>query len=53
MTLRAFIRSNRSALHTRIDAIAPHHPRNDAELELWIMNNESLYTWARESGVHI
>ena len=56
MTMRKFIRENKQEL---IQAINRVRARNDTtkltakEIELWIMNDEGLYNWARCSGVRI
>ena len=53
MTMRDFIKNNRGELHACIDSVAPQHPKNDGELQLWINNDESLYLWAKREGVKI
>jgi len=53
MTMRDFIKNNREELHACIDSVAPQHPKNDGELQLWINNDESLYLWAKREGVKI
>lgn len=55
MTLKQFIGANRAAIDNAIyRVLAPHRPRlNDKERAQWIANDESLYTWARESGVNV
>lgn len=55
MTLKDFIRENREELDTCI-ARALDQPveeiiRNDHERRLWMLNDESLYNWARTEGV--
>lgn len=49
MTLAQFIKQHRA----EIDEITQSPIHNDEERELWIWNDEGLYQWARESGVHI
>jgi hypothetical protein len=55
VTMKAFIRANREALDAAIyRVLAPHRPRlNDRDRAQWIANDESLYQWARESGVRV
>ena len=67
MTMREFIRQNRADLDNCIDAaiyrhdgnggrgIIPDPPptRNDSDRRQWILNDESLYQWARSEGVRI
>ena len=53
MTLREFIKTNRSELHSCVDRVVPNHKRNDDELKMWILNDEGLYRWARSEGVRI
>jgi hypothetical protein len=55
MTMKKFIQANREELDNAIyRVLAPHRPRlNDRERAQWIANDESLYQWARESGVRV
>lgn len=53
MKLRDFIRENREALDKVIQRASPGAPRNDRERELWVLNNEGLYRWARSAGCRI
>ncbi len=56
MQMRQFIRENRSALDECIDRALGNDEaqgRNDEERELWVLNDESLYNWARAEGVRI
>jgi hypothetical protein len=67
MTLKAFIRENRSQLDRIINGALYRHDgrggrgtipslppsRNDEDRRAWILNDESLYNWARSSGVRI
>lgn len=47
MTMRAFIRANRAEITARTGAA------NDRERELWVLNDEGLYRWARRCGVPV
>lgn len=53
--MKKFIQANRAELDAAIYRVLdPHRPRlNDRERAQWVLNDESLYTWARESGVRI
>jgi len=52
MTMRDFIRQNRKALDEAILSACPNLPRlNDDERREWILNDETLYRWARFEGV--
>jgi hypothetical protein len=53
--MKKFIQRNRQELDNAIyRVLAPHRPRlNDRERAQWIANDESLYQWARESGVRV
>ena len=56
MTLKQFIKENRQELDQCI-ARALNEPENplpnDSERQLWILNDEGLYNWARSEGVRI
>lgn len=48
MTLRDFIKQNRAEIDAVIKACLGASARlNDEERRQWVMNDESLYTWAR------
>jgi hypothetical protein len=65
MTMREFIRQNRAAIDTAINAVVyrydgkggagtvpdPPPTYDDDERRLWIVNDEGLYLWARSCGV--
>lgn len=54
MKMRDFIRDNRKELDIKIAQIMglESNPNpNDEERELWIINIEELYRWARSEGV--
>jgi hypothetical protein len=59
MTMRQFIKDNRKELDRCIfNALyhrdqSPCSPLNDKERELWILNDQGLYNWARSEGVKI
>ena len=55
MTMKKFIQLNRAELDSAIYRVLdPHRPRlNDKDRAQWIANDESLYIWARESGVRV
>lgn len=47
MNMTEFIRQNRA----EIDEITKSSIKNDSERRLWILNDESLYLWAKSQGV--
>jgi len=49
MTMQKFIDMNRRELLASMTG--PH--TDDDEIELWILNDEGLYEWARSSGVDV
>jgi len=52
--LRKFIRENRKAIDEYIKSVCPNCcPLNDELRRDWILNDESLYNWARSNGVNI
>ena len=54
MTFKEFVRVNRKEIDEHILKLFPgYHYKNDEERRLWILNDEGLYTWAREEGVKI
>lgn len=55
MSKRDFIKNNRKELDRLIrKAIGKEdYVLNDRERELWILNDEGLYNWARSEGVNI
>ena len=53
MSLRQFIKEHREELDELIQNASPGAPKNDSEREMWILNDEGLYHWARSSGVNI
>ncbi len=53
MTMRDFIRNNRSELDQCIKNVCSNVQLNDTERRQWIMNDEGLYNWARAEGVRV
>ena len=53
ISMKKFIQENKSDLDACIGRKAPGQPINDNERRLWILNDESLYNWARSEGVDI
>ena len=53
MTLRNFIKENKEELDRCIKTVCSNCKLNNEERRLWILNDESLYLWARREGVRI
>jgi len=54
VTLSNFIKENREELDNCIKRACPNAQYfNDEERRQWVLNNESLYNWARSQGVNI
>lgn len=53
MTMKDFIKENKEELDKAIHRVAPGLKLNDSERRQWILNDESLYRWARSEGVKI
>lgn len=54
MSKREFIRQNRAEIDEYIRKACPNiGSLNDHERELWVLNDEGLYLWARQEGVRI
>ena len=51
MTMREFIKENRTELDMCIKKIVPNYRLNDEERRQWILNDEGLYNWAKSYGV--
>lgn len=53
MRLAKFIQENRTLLkqHIREALRDPDFPVDTREIELWIASDETLYRWAKQSGV--
>ena len=47
MRLREFIKENRTELDDCIKSTCPNCSLNDSEREMWILNDEGLYNWAK------
>jgi len=48
-SLKQFIKENRQ----EIDNLTGSQYHNDEERRQWILNDESLYNWAKSEGVNI
>ena len=53
MTLKEFIKRNRTEIDSLIRSNVPECNIDNDERELWILNDEWLYKWARRCGVYI
>ena len=53
MTMKQFIKENRTEIDATIRASSENARIDDNERRLWILNDYSLYTWARSCGVKI
>ena len=54
MTLREFIKQNKEELDNAIRRVnIGGEPLNNEERELWVLNDEGLYNWARSESVKI
>ena len=53
ISMKKFIEENKADIDAWIKRKAPGQPINNEERRLWILNDESLYNWARASGVNI
>lgn len=53
MTMRDFIKQNRTEIDMAIKRAVPNAQLNNEERRLWILNDEGLYNWARSEGVRI
>ena len=51
MRMRDFIRENRDELSKCILKVCPNCKLNDKEREMWVLNDEGLYSWAKSEGV--
>ena len=54
MSMREFLKRNRKEIDEGIKQACPNiKPLNDREREMWVLNDEGLYNWARQEGVKI
>ena len=53
ISMKKFIEENKADIDACIKRKAPGQPINNSERRLWILNDESLYNWARSEGVDI
>ena len=53
MTMRDFIKENKEEIDAVIKKAVLGISLNNEERRQWIMNDESLYNWARSEGVRI
>jgi hypothetical protein len=55
VTIRAFIRTHRAEIDTHIRTRTNRFTirYNDHDRELWVLNDESLYLWAKSLGVRL
>lgn len=53
MTIQQFIKENRDKIDAAIRRVCDNCRLTDAERQLWILNDEGLYRWARGEGVKI
>ncbi len=56
MTMRDFIKANRAEIDTYIGqkgTVSYGTVQNDTERRLWVLNDETLYRWARSAGVNV
>lgn len=52
-SLTQFIRDNRPELVSAIRNVVPNGKIDNAEIRLWILNDEGLYNWAKSEGVRV
>lgn len=55
MSKREFLKQNRKEIdnYIRKTLDRPDFSLNDRERELWLLNDEGLYNWARSAGVKL
>ena len=53
MSLANWIKNHRKELDEHIQDVVPGAPRNDQEREVWVLNDEGLYLWAKSEGVRV
>ena len=52
-SLRAWVKKNRVDIDSVIRFNCSNCRLNDEERELWVMNDEGLYNWAKSEGVNV
>ena len=52
-SMKDFIKENREELDKCILKACPGLKLNNAERQMWVLNDESLYLWARREGVNV
>lgn len=53
-TIGRWVKTHRASIDAAIRAQVPNVGRlNDDERRDWVLNDESLYTWARSEGVEL
>jgi len=52
-SLRAWVKKNRVDIDSIIRSNCSNCRLNDEERELWVMNDEGLYNWAKSEGVNV
>lgn len=53
MELETFVEENRQEIDGYIHTTNPNQEIDDEERENWVMNDETLYSWAKFEGVNI
>lgn len=55
MSKREFLKQNRKEIDEAIRRKLedPNYKLNDREREMWLLNDEGLYNWARGEGVNL
>ena len=53
MGMSEFINENREMLINAIHNVVPNLDLDDDDIEMWVINDESLYNFAIESGVEV
>ncbi len=53
MSLANWIKQHREELDRAIQSVSPGAPKNDQEREMWVLNDEGLYLWAKSEGVSL
>lgn len=53
MKLKDFIKENKDEIDKAIKRVCNNCKLNNKERKMWILNDESLYRWAKSNGVRI